>query len=180
MRDESNPKNLSINSRLWNPRPLNNLSKNMSLQDEQLAEAFGAAVPQLQTDVIKERGLDGSQYENVSMGSIGSFEGEKQDTGENLKQLADQCDTANAASLGPAYMNQPSSKGARVPVGSFKASTKAPWDSNFYTQTNDNKGSTKKLEIQTGKLTRAPVSGLKRAPLTTKNAQGSKTTKHKK
>ena len=35
MRDVSNPKNLSINSRLYNPRPLNNLSKNMSIKEEQ-------------------------------------------------------------------------------------------------------------------------------------------------
>ena len=102
LRDESNPKNLSINSRLWNPRPLNNLSKNMSLQEDQLAEAFGVSAPQMQTDVIKERGLDGSQYENVSMGSIGSFEDDKQEAGDNLKQLADQCDGGNAASLVPA------------------------------------------------------------------------------
>ena len=29
---------------------------------------------QMQTEVIKERALNGSQYDNVSMGSIGSFE----------------------------------------------------------------------------------------------------------
>lgn len=32
----------------------------------------------MQAEVIKERGLDGSQYDNVSMGSIGSFEKGKQ------------------------------------------------------------------------------------------------------
>lgn len=65
-------KNLSINSRLYNPRPLNNLSKNMSIKEEQ--DGFTIDMGQMQAEVIKERGLDGSQYDNVSMGSIGSFE----------------------------------------------------------------------------------------------------------
>lgn len=47
----------------------------MSLKEEH--ENFPVDVAQMHTEVIKERGFDGSQYENVSMGSIGSFEAVK-------------------------------------------------------------------------------------------------------
>lgn len=152
----------------------------MSLQEEQVAEAFGLTVPQMHTEVIKERGLDGSQYENVSMGSIGSFDADKQQSREKLQQLAAECDGENKASLIPTYINSSPTKAARQPVGSFKATSKAAWEANFYSHTTDGKGSTKKLEINTGKMSRVPAPGLKRAPLTSKYAQGTKTTKHKK
>ena len=44
IRDKSNPKNLSINSRLLNPRPLNNLSKNMSIREDHEINAMELAL----------------------------------------------------------------------------------------------------------------------------------------
>lgn len=114
------------------------------------------------------------------MGSIGSFEAAKHQSREKLNDLANQCEGENKESLIPAYINSSPSKAARQPVGSFKHPHKGTWESNFYTQTNEAKGSSKKLEINTGKILRAPISGLKRAPLTSKYAQGTKITKHKK
>lgn len=134
----------------------------------------------MQTEVIKERGLDGSQYENVSMGSIGSFEAGKNQSRDKLNDLANQCEAENKESLIPAYINSSPSKAARQPVGSFKHPNKGTWETNFYTQTIEGKGSSRRLEINTGKMMRAPISGLKRAPLTSKYAQGTKVTKHKK
>jgi hypothetical protein len=71
-------KNPSINSRLVNQRPHNNLSKHMtsahgdffyfSSEDHQHNERYGA-----NNKIIEEKKIDGSQYENISIGSIGSF-----------------------------------------------------------------------------------------------------------
>lgn len=113
--------------------------------------------------------MDGSQYENVSMGSIGSFEAGKHQS-RVVNDLVNQVDGETKESLIPAYINSSPSKAARQPVGSFKHPNKGTWETNFYTQTNDGKGSSRKLEISTGKMTRAPISGLKRAPLTSKYA----------
>ena len=54
-------------------------------------------------------------------------------------------------------------------------------ESNYYnTNTSVDKASANKLESNTGKQMRAPNTCYKRAPLTSKNAQGQKMIKHKK
>ena len=58
-----------------NPRTMNNMSKNMSLHDDQVAESLLVAQTRLKTEQNNEKYPNNvSQFEEVSMGSINSFE----------------------------------------------------------------------------------------------------------
>lgn len=62
------------------------------------------------------------------MGSIGSFEAEKQQ-----KELINPGEEGEKKSLIPIFNNSSPGKAARQPIGSFKHPNKGNWESNFYT-----------------------------------------------
>ena len=58
-----------------NPRTMNNMSKNMSLHEDQVAESLLMAQTRLRTEQNNEKyPNNASQFEEVSMGSINSYE----------------------------------------------------------------------------------------------------------
>lgn len=136
----------------------------------------------MQTEVIKEKGLDGSQYENVSMGSIGSFgEGKPDGAKADAKQrnAAKGAQPASQLNTGPrSYLQQSPSKLQSQQPYALKQAPKLPGDANFHSQLPESKNAQKRLEINTGRTFRGPMFGARRAPLTVK--QGSKTSKNPK
>ena len=57
-----------------NPRAINNLSKNMSINEEYLPESMGLAAKRLRAEGPHEQVPNFSKFDEVSMGSISSFE----------------------------------------------------------------------------------------------------------
>jgi len=128
---KGNNQNLSINSRFLNPRPVNNLSKNMSINENFDGDSDGrpliknlnrkGLLYQKQSiididhgatheNVIPEqKSLNGSSFEQVSMGSLGAGDNQELNLDHLLKdaekEFAD-CNTKNMRFNKTQYLTQ--------------------------------------------------------------------------